>query len=223
MAVPEDEEHDPLELFVRFAGALVSHVGGELIGHTPGAAFTAVSSVALGYAAQLDRKRASQADEMLAEAQQSTGITPDEMDSWARSEEHLHLLVELVEVPWRTRDREKVSVLSRVLADGITDDALIDVGILRAEALRVIEAPHLSLLGHMAQRSPDDNRVWRLEDLESELPRLAEGMGPLLATLQRAGCVLPASGFGGGISFVVTTFGREFLSFVRGGGHTLPS
>jgi hypothetical protein len=212
-----------LELILRLVGGLVAEVGGELIGRTPGAAFTAVSSVALAYATEYDRKSAQQADEVLAEAQQSAGITAEDLASWARSDEHLRLLVGVIEAAWRTRNRDKRKALCRVLAEGIKDEALIDVSNLLAEAFRDIEAPHLRLLEHMAQRPPDDTRAWGPEDLAEQLPGLADGVAPLLASLQRAGCILAASGFGGGVWFVVTDFGRLLLAYVRRGDPSLPA
>ena len=94
---------------------------------------------------------------------------------------------------------------------------------LLAEAFRDIEAPHLRLLDHMAQRPPDDTRAWGPKDLAEQLPALADGVAPLLASLQRAGCILAASGFGGGIWFVVTDFGRLLLTYVRRGDPALPA
>ena len=83
---------------------------------------------------------------------------------------------------------------------------------LPADALRDIEALHITLLDDMAQsvrrRTPVCGtwRTWR-----TKLPRLAEGMGPLLAVLQRTGCILSGAGFGGGVHFRVNKFGRELL------------
>ncbi len=110
-----------------------------------------------------------------------------------------------------------------MLAEGITDDARIDSGILLADALRDIEAPHVKLLDHMAQRPSSDTRAWGPEDLTEQLPALADGVAPLLASLQRTGCIHAASGFGGGVWFTVTDFGRLFLMYVVRGGHALPS
>jgi hypothetical protein len=139
-----------IALFLRVVAGLVSELGGEMIGGTPGAIFTAGSSAGLSYVADHDRTSAQQADELLAQAQRSTGITPEELASRAQSDERLQLLVGVIEASWRTRDRHKLRALSRVLADGITDDARIDVSILLGEACREIETPHLRLLGHMA-------------------------------------------------------------------------
>jgi hypothetical protein len=43
VAVTADDDRDRLALVLRLVGGLVAEVGGELIGRTPGAAFTAVS------------------------------------------------------------------------------------------------------------------------------------------------------------------------------------
>ncbi len=209
--------------FQRLLAALVAEVSGEAIGGMPGAITTAVSSVALGYVADYDRQSAQQADELLADAQQSAGISSEELAAWTQSDEHLRLLVGVIDAAWRTRDRDKLRALSQVLAEGIIDEARIDVCNLLAQALREIEAPHVRLLDHMAQRPSSDTRAWGPEDLTEQLPALADGVAPLLASLQRAGCILAASGFGGGVWFVVTDFGRLLLTYVRRGDSALPA
>jgi hypothetical protein len=211
---------DRLALVQRLVAGLVAEVGGELIGGTGGAVATATASVALGYVAGYDRRSVQQADEVLAEAQQAAGITPEELERWSRSDEHLRFLVGIVEATWRTRNRDKLHALSRVLTDGIADDARIDVGILLSEAFRDMEAPHLRVLDHMAQRPSTDPRIWSADELAGELPRLAEAIAPLLATLHRTGCIESPSTFGGGTYYKVTDFGRLLLDYVRGKGHS---
>src|SRR4051812_27848905 len=110
-----------MRLTLRLVGSLMSGVGGEAIGGMPGATYTAITSFALACAEEWDRKSAQQADEVLVDAQQSTGITPEELAAWAQSDEHLRLMVGVVEASFRTRDRDKLRALSRVLAEGITD------------------------------------------------------------------------------------------------------
>jgi hypothetical protein len=211
-----------LGLLVRLMSALAVNVPDALVGGWVGGTYAAISSVAFTYAAEWDRKSAQQADEVVNEAQRSAGLTPDELDAWAQSDVHLRLLVGVVEASMRTRDGDKLRALKVVLAEGFVDEARIHIATLLADALREIEAPHVTVLDHMAQRPPGDTRMWGLEELEGKLPRLAEGMGPLLAALQRTGCILSGSGFGGGVSFVVTNFGREFLTYVKRGSQTLP-
>jgi hypothetical protein len=209
------DDDDRLTLLQRLTVALVAGVGGEQIGGTAGAVGSAVASVALGYMAGYDRQSAQQADDVLVDAQASAGITADELATWARSDDHLRLLVGVVEASWRTRNRDKLRALSVVLAEGISDDARIDVGILLAEAFRDIEAAHLRVLAHMAKRPDDDRRAWDRDELATDLPSLAEGIAPLLAALHRTGCIHSPAAFGGAVYYSVSPFGHHLLRYVR--------
>jgi hypothetical protein len=185
---------------------------GELIG-------PAVGTV-LDHVARFDAGSARQAEKLVEDASRRAGVSVEDVAHWLQSDEHLRLFVGVVEASWRTRDRDKLGALSQVLADGVTDDARIDITQLLAEAFREIEAPHLRLLEHMALHAPPPQyKGWEEVPLGKVFPKLQVGLPSLIATLQRTGCVTSTNAFLGAANpLVVSPFGHELLKYVRQGG-----
>ena len=87
-----------------------------------------------------------------------------------------------------TYDERKIRLLANVLAEGLEDEALLDVSWLIASALRDIEAPHVRVL-HVIKTHGQWSWPHNIE--------LGEGSDAIIATLVRHGLVKSSSGFGG--------------------------
>jgi hypothetical protein len=120
----------------------------------------------------------------------------------------------------------KLIALGRCLANGLTDEAQLDVEGVIARAIATIEEPHISVLATverltrgMAMGGDPPSKG----HLSRELPRLAVAIDALTAVLTREGMVAAAATgrlgpLGGQLlpeRFVLTDFGRLLLQRVR--------
>jgi hypothetical protein len=154
------------------------------------------------------------------------GTSPDGLASWAESSpRRLALLANVVEAAWRLAEEEKTIALARLLADGVRDDARIDIDRLFVAALREFEPAHVQVLRHMALGgNPHDQpsgrpeaarQEWATEHVREALPHFAEGLDYLLATLERSGCIAKGGpGYDVPSWWLVTPFGDGLLKFL---------
>jgi hypothetical protein len=172
---------------------------------------------------KLAAENAARAAELGAEL---AGTSPEGLASWAESSpRHLALLANVVEAAWRLAEEEKTVALARLLADGVRDDARIDIDRLYVAAIREFEPAHVRVLRHMAlEANPHDQpsgrsegvpQEWATEHVREALPYFAEGLDYLLATLERSGCIAKgASRYSVPPWWVVTPFGDGLLKFL---------
>ncbi|WP_406051349.1 hypothetical protein [Kribbella sp. NBC_00889] len=174
-----------------------------------------------------DRRAAESAARAAERAAELAAKTPEELAEWAEaSPRRLALLANVIEAAWRLASDEKTEALARVLADGVRDDARLDVDPLFVAALREMDPAHVQTLRLMADAgNPHDqpsgrpagaSQEWATEHLHEALPQLSEGMDYIVATLERIGCIargvprwdVPAW-------WSVTEFGHATLRFLR--------
>lgn len=158
------------------------------------------------------------------EAATARGLTSDSFGHLITEDyQRAALFVQVAEAAWWTVEQAKLRALAAVLADGVRDDARLEISWLVARALRDIEVPHLRVLEVFRQEesSPEpshDDRVRSLDvnDVAEQLPELAEGINALIAPLEAAGCIRRGGGFIGRTSALsITTFGSAVLDYIR--------
>ncbi|WP_328988832.1 hypothetical protein OG394_21645 [Kribbella sp. NBC_01245] len=87
--------------------------------------------------AAYDQRAAENAGRAAELGAEFAGLTPEDLADWAKgSPQRLALLANVVEAAWRFTDEEKTVMLARLLADGVQDDARIDIDRLFVAAIR---------------------------------------------------------------------------------------
>jgi hypothetical protein len=155
---------------------------------------------------------------------EAVGATPAEFLEWIKADKrHLALFHEAVEGAWSTFEQDRVEALKRVLADGFSDSARIDVDTVVIKALRDLDPPHVQVLAYFG-RWPG---AITLNNIATNLPGLVGAVRPILAVLQRHDCasrteVVKEMGFPMRTTtrtseeWRITRFGRECLRFLNG-------
>jgi hypothetical protein len=210
---------------------------GLLIGGPPGAVVGAMMTPPLEVILRRgDRRMWENMTRVLDEAADAADMAPDEIaDLIDRDDRYLTLSAAAVQAAQTTLNDQKVAALARVLADGLRDDARLDVSWLIVQALADLESPHVRVLHLMATElcPPDDwardgmvsrdlrppkPGTWREKALQERLPQLGVGLLPVMATLDRHALV-----FGGALAaaaddraWVLLDFGRECLRYLDG-------
>jgi len=172
-----------------------------------------------------------QVERMLEEACHHADKSIEDLVDLASGDDgRLELFTHAIQAALSTLRDDNVHLLGRVLAEGLTDDARLDVSRVVTDALRDLEAPHVAVLHAMVtqdrpsvprdqggERGPD---TWSHAQIELAVPRLTGGSLPVISTLARHGMVLPSAVavLGGGPespsplpAWVVTDFGRLCL------------
>lgn len=132
----------------------------------------------------------------------------------------------MVEAAWRLTGQQKAEALARILADGIKDDARLDVEPLFLAAIRDLESAHVQTLRTMTNgTNPKDviegppvreGTEWATEHLVEALPHLASGMDYVVATLDRVGYIVPGfARFEVAPWWRVTRFGHQCLVYLQ--------
>lgn len=198
------------------AAAVGLAIGGAL-GPEAGGVVAAALTPVLERVAQLDHRSWTNVDSVFRRAFDTAGIDAEAFASWSDvSPARLRLLGQVVEAALHAMDDARIDALARVLADTYEDDALLDTAPLVVAALRELDPAHVLVLVTMTgepQATVEGHATnWSLEHLKLNLPRLAIGMEPVLATLDRVGAVYASGGFGGSTVWEVTDFGRLCLA-----------
>lgn len=127
--------------------------------------------------------------ERVLEEAAAAGVPVEELEARiGEDDERLLLAGAAINAGTRTAYPDKVRALGRALAAGVSDDALVDPERLAVAALNDMEAPHVKVLGHMAEGSwvgPHAEPRWAVSDLARALPEVALVLAPVLATLER--------------------------------------
>lgn len=137
------------------------------------------------------------------------------------SEQRAALLAESVDVAYATVDRVKLQALSAVLADGIVDDAPIELCRLFARALHEVEPPHIAVMLALVDLPPHSvggTGALTTAELAERLPGLREALGGLLGPLIATGSVETSNASYADLQhrpYVLTDFGRGLLAYIR--------
>jgi hypothetical protein len=133
---------------------------------------------------ELTARRTRNVTEVVESACEVGGFDGPGLSEWVRaSERHALYFQDAVEAAWATLDGAKLRTLGYVLADGLADDARLDVDQLVIRALRRLEAGHIQVLALVVRgrMSPTG--------LSAHLPHVGAAMPALLADLESAGCL----------------------------------
>ncbi|MET8092101.1 hypothetical protein [Micromonospora sp. NPDC005220] len=159
---------------------------------------------------------------------EATGLSPEEFGQWAGSSDgRLMLATSAFQAANNTMHEGKVKALAAVLAEGINDDAKLDLSLLIVAALTDLEAAHIRVLdamvntnsdAHIAYPDVEGNR-WPSSILEGRFPGLRSGIAPIMATLERQGLATrgaPVENFRGNqaTTWLATHFGWECLRYL---------
>lgn len=180
-----------------------------LAGTSAGAVAAAAAPLITKAFSSLGQRHIAQAqrggESVLEEAVEASGMSADQLAAAAAdSPERLLLAGTALEAGTRTVNADKWRALGRSLANGLTDDALVDPELLIVAALADIEAPHIKVLRHVAEEWPPvwtlagpqsftreaaqpGEPVWSAKDLGAALPELGIVLEPVIATLIRHG------------------------------------
>ena len=137
-------------------------------------------------------------------------------------DQRVELLARVLDAAARTTTpREKFRALSRVLVDGLEDDADMGEAFILAGALADMEAPHIEVLIHInAQPIPrpeihphdvDEPPLgWEANYLARALPKLAEILDGLVAVLTRHGLLIDVgrANYPGNVGAAILTISR---------------
>jgi hypothetical protein len=210
-ADPSDEESPDelgarLERFFQGIPPIAGQAGGNVVGALIGLAFLGPGGALVGAAAapilapgiQAFVRRAltfnaERTTRALDGAAHEAGISVGELLEWAGTNERRALFTaEVIAAAQATLLDAHIRVLSKVLADGIRDDAVVDTDMLLVRTLADIEKPHLQVLQQVAQDrtgEPVDLKGWQAGDLVGVLPHVALVLDPVLAVLSRHGLI----------------------------------
>jgi hypothetical protein len=155
---------------------------------------------------------------------EAVGATPEEFLEWIKADKrHLTLFHDAVEGAWSTFEQDRVDTLKRVLADGFSNSARIDIDTVVVKALRDLDSAHVQVLARFSTVAG----AWTMNGLATALPDLAGALSPILSVLERHGCVRRTEvtkeyGLPGRTTtktseeWRMTQFGRECVDFLTG-------
>lgn len=194
--------HGLLQAGLSAASTTIMLPGGDV-----GAVLAAAAAPLWAAVLTADRQRSSsQAARVLGEAVRMSDMGPEEAEGWVEGDDaRLMLTRDVVQAAMTTLDERWVAGLSRVLADGMADDAKIDVSRLVARALLDLEPAHISLVQGMLTLDPETGAPakrpagttvrlgsieWPFHRLLLAFPHLSGGLEALLAGLERHGLIM---------------------------------
>jgi hypothetical protein len=134
------------------------------------------------------------------------------------------MLIEAIEAAWAALDAHKLRTFGYVLADGMTDEAKLDIDQLVIRTRREMEAGHVKVLATIVEgENPErSDGSWLRAHLAARHPGLSEAIDAILATLSGLGCIGEIVGTYGGSTWAdtpwgPTDFGRRCLNMIRAG------
>ena len=137
------KEEDKVGVMVVLEASLAA--GAAMVG-TPGVAVAAGFLPMIDYYLSQVRGRGDNVTALVEDTVEAVGATPEEFLEWIKADKrHLALFHEAVEGAWSTFEQDRVEALKRVLADGFSNSARIDVDTLVVKALRDLDSPHLQV------------------------------------------------------------------------------
>jgi hypothetical protein len=211
-------------------GVVLGGPAGAFVGATAGAVLEHVTREAL-------RRRWDRGEQAVEIAAATANLTPEELLERILADENLlELAAAVIAAAAETALDAKVRALGQALARGATDEAMIDVERFLVGTLAALEAPHVRVLGQIAQRYDDygspagpDGRPraygWTLAALEAHLLRLAPVLQPVLGILSANGLITDTAI--GSLDYnprwVITESGRTVLHMLEDDGTEGPS
>ena len=200
------------------ASAVVGYTVGGLPGALAGGTLPPILEHILGRG---NDRYVEAAAATLEDAAAEAEVTDEEMTSWLDADtRNLSLATDVVRAALNTLNQQKLQALATVLAEGIRDADRLEMSAMYARALTAIEAPHIQVLELFASRPEPDSAVDRSDiimeaEVERSFAHFADGLNPIMATLEREGLIIQrgisggsAGGGGEGQPFSVTPFGR---------------
>lgn len=195
------------------AGAMVGAAAAPLVEHLLGKG---------------NRRYLANAQTMLLRAARLGGRSVDELAAYVEaSAKREAAAVNAVRAAADTLYDPKVTALALVLAYGLTDDARLEMSAVYHRALRDLETYHVRVLTYLDARrrgvGTDREALIESKDLVAALPGLADGMAPILSTLEREALAYSGGIEGGGPedvgtvifgSYVITPFGQRMLAWL---------
>jgi hypothetical protein len=139
------------------------------------------------------RQRIGSAEHLLAVTGDDLGKSPDELREIVVSDPRLlELAARVIEAAGRTTMEDKLQALSRVLANGLRDDAAIDEAVFVADALSAMEPPHVLVLRTIDRSLPEPasgEPGWSTHWLLLEYPMYEKVLASVLRALERHGLI----------------------------------
>jgi hypothetical protein len=211
------EEEDKVGVMVILEASVAA---GAAMAGTPPVAVAAGFLPMIDYYLSQVRGRGDNVNALVEGTVEAVGATPEEFLEWIKADKrHLALFHEAVEGTWSTFEQDRVEALKRVLADGFTDSARIDIDTLVVKALRDLDPPHVQLLAYFGGLGGPAT----LNGMAAALPELVRALAPLLSVLERHDCASRAqvikdlsSPYKTTLEWTMTAFGRECLQFLTG-------
>ena len=193
-------------------GLAVPGPGGVLI--------SAATAPILTLIAARDARGVENIELLFDEAATALGLSLDELVTRAKATEgRLLLATDAARAALNTLNSAKVHAIARILAEGLADDARLDLSWLMTAAVQDLEAPQVRVLGALVahpERASQPNEIWDIHSIRRELPNLASGTEPIMATLTRHGLTYSPGAIGHGIGpWRVSEFGEQVLSYLR--------
>jgi hypothetical protein len=167
-------EPDRVGINIVVTGA--SAAAGFAIGGPVGAAAGAVLPEIVR---EITARRVRNVERVTSHACFASGIDLSQLRKWiGQSEQHRALLEDALDAAWAATDEANLRTLGYVLADGISDDAKIDVDRLIVQVLRQVTPADLRVLSRINERMPYRSRAlgvdsvngWKDDRLHEELP-----------------------------------------------------
>lgn len=151
-------------------------------------------------------------------ATEAAGCTLDELIAEASAyPEKLELLAQAVEGASRSLSDQKIDLLARMAAHGIRDDAKVDETLIRLDAVRPLEMPHLRVLLLLYRRRTFEGAAryyWRRDELIEFDPGFGTAINGVAAKLASLALADLQPDGREGWSIHLTRFGYECARFL---------
>lgn len=211
-------------------GASAGVVVGAGVDPTLGALVAPVVTEALlAFGTRFNAKQLARASQVWNVAAEICEVEPQELSAKADDPAKEFLLAAALKSGANSLTVAKVTALGKVLADGLSDDAMVDTTMMLALALGDIEAPHIHVLDYIAGDSTPFGtpRAVNLDQFLVANTGYRTSISAIVATLERHGIIRtevetglvsrppqsPSVQFP--IRYRVTVFGHELLDRLR--------
>lgn len=146
------------------------------------------------------------------------GLNGESLKYWLETPRNAALFTEALNAAWQALDEDKLKTLSQALADGLTDDAVLELSRLRVRTTAALDSVHLLVLEFLTEPPRPERAGWSRQEILERFPSLGPGIDPVLSTLDQSGCLVDVSGYGGSSGRQASEYGSDYLEFVRRAG-----